>query len=94
MFCRSKNVGDNFVKLNLRKKVYARGKTGLKGAAYKRQQWKTKMSAKRGTACFKCGEEGHWANKCDRIPNKSQTEGEPHIGTSPCENKQYCLSEE
>ncbi|KAF6018871.1 RECQL4 [Bugula neritina] len=57
-------TNDNFVKLNLRKKVYAKGKAGVKGAAYKRQQWRNKMSAKRGTACFKCGKEGHWANKC------------------------------
>ena len=30
------------------------------------------MSAKRGTACFKCGEEGHWANKCTNIANRGQ----------------------
>ena len=68
-------MNDNFVKLNLRKKSYARGKGVVKGAAYKRQQWKNMMSAKRGTACFKCGEEGHWANKCTKNgPAKSDKE--------------------
>ena len=34
---------------------------------YKRIQWKQKMKARSesyGNKCFKCGQEGHWANKC------------------------------
>ena len=42
------------------------------GEKYKRQQWKQKFTEKMKNAnpnygtnkCFKCGEEGHWANKC------------------------------
>lgn len=67
-------MNDNFVKLNLRKKTFSRGKAGLKGAAYKRHQWKQKMSAKRGTACFKCGEEGHWASKCTKSGYNKQNQ--------------------
>ena len=42
------------------------------GEKFKRQQWKQKYQEKMKNAnpnygtnkCFKCGEEGHWANKC------------------------------
>ena len=72
---RSRGNGDgNFVKLNMRVKKFARGKGGRSGSSHKRFAWKQKMKSRAesygstGTPgsgnCFKCGEPGHWANKC------------------------------
>lgn len=65
----SATLSENFVSLNMKKKGYRRkGAAGLTGAQLRRKQWKQKMSARStsyGTnKCFKCGGEGHWANKC------------------------------
>ncbi|KAA3680735.1 ATP-dependent DNA helicase Q4 [Paragonimus westermani] len=61
----------NYLKLNLKKKCFSR-----KGAIRQRrlqrkvrfEKFKRKsMTAKtrqHGTSCFRCGESGHWANKC------------------------------
>ena len=72
------SANENYVKLNLRKKTYTRGKKVLKGAAYKRQQWRNKMSAKsKSSGCFKCGEEGHWAKNCTSSSKGSRKDVEP-----------------
>ena len=48
-------------------KSYRRKGKGMTGGQFKRMEWKRKMaarSASHGDKCFKCGESGHWANKC------------------------------
>ena len=67
----------NFVRLNLRVKKYARGKGGRSGSSHKRFAWKQKMKSRAESYgstgapgsgnCFKCGQPGHWANKCRGI---------------------------
>ncbi|XP_052816677.1 ATP-dependent DNA helicase Q4-like isoform X2 [Mya arenaria] len=57
----------NFIKLNMKIKTYKRKGHHQTGPQYKRMMWKQKMQARsksRGDACFKCGQSGHWANKC------------------------------
>lgn len=67
----SGTANQNFVRINLKKKVFARGKKTQTGAAYKRQQWKERHGGGRGggrpggkggyknaTACRRCGEIG------------------------------------
>ena len=48
-------------------KTYKRKGKAMTGPQYKRKMWKQKMQARSksyGDACFKCGQSGHWANKC------------------------------
>lgn len=49
-------------------KTYKRkGAKGMTGPQMRRFQWKQKMKSRSksyGDKCFKCGQEGHWANKC------------------------------
>ena len=44
------------------------GAAGLTPGQLRKKQWKQKMSARSqsfgSNKCFKCGQEGHWANKC------------------------------
>ena len=65
---RSKPVSnDNFVRLNMKVKTYKRKGKSMSGPQYKRMMWKQKMQARSksyGDSCFKCGQSGHWANKC------------------------------
>ncbi|CAH0584302.1 unnamed protein product [Chrysodeixis includens] len=68
----SGTLNDNFVKINIEKKVFARGKKNISFSKYKKQLWKTKKSLHGGMefpesgkiACFKCGETGHMARYC------------------------------
>ncbi|XP_052059917.1 ATP-dependent DNA helicase Q4-like [Mytilus californianus] len=64
----SSTSSDNFVRLNMKIKTYKRkGKKGMTGPQMRRFQWKQKMKSRSksyGDKCFKCGQEGHWANKC------------------------------
>ncbi|XP_069114414.1 ATP-dependent DNA helicase Q4-like [Argopecten irradians] len=66
---------DNFVRLNMKVKTYKRkGGKGMTGPQHKRFMWKQKMAARnasRGDNCFKCGQPGHWANKCPGGSSKS-----------------------
>lgn len=67
-------LNDNFVKINLKKKVFVRGKRRMTSEKYKRIEWKKKQVEKRAEGgderaikkltCFRCGDFGHWANKC------------------------------
>ncbi|KAL7648693.1 UNVERIFIED_CONTAM: hypothetical protein RMT77_000600 [Armadillidium vulgare] len=67
-------LNDNFVKINLKKKVFVRGKRRMTSEKYKRVEWKKKQVEKRADGgderaikkltCFRCGDFGHWANKC------------------------------
>ena len=58
---------DNFIRLNMKVKTYKRKGKSMSGPQYKRMMWKQKMQARSksyGDSCFKCGQSGHWANKC------------------------------
>ncbi|NXR37873.1 RECQ4 helicase, partial [Zosterops hypoxanthus] len=57
--------GENFVRLNLKRKTYSRG--SLRGKFLRKQVWKQKWRKKFGAGadlCFRCGGKGHWASEC------------------------------
>lgn len=73
----SGTANQNFVRINLKKKVFARGKKTQTGSSYKRQQWKQRQNGGMGggggkgnykskmtLTCRRCGEIGHWAKSC------------------------------
>lgn len=68
----SGTLNDNFVKINIEKKVFVRGKKSINFSKYKKQQWKDKKALHAGIefpeggkmACFKCGAHGHMARYC------------------------------
>ena len=72
----SGTANQNFVRINLKKKVFARGKKTQTGSSYKRQQWKQRQNGGAGggkgnynfksktLTCRRCGEIGHWAKSC------------------------------
>lgn len=65
-------LNDNFVKINIEKKVFVRGKKSINFTKYKKQQWKDKKALHAGMefpeggkiSCFKCGAYGHMARYC------------------------------
>lgn len=69
---KSGTLNENFVKINIEKKVFVRGKKSMNFSKYKKQQWKDKKALHAGMefpesgkmACFKCGQSGHMARYC------------------------------
>ncbi|KMQ90084.1 atp-dependent dna helicase q4 [Lasius niger] len=77
-------MNNNFVRINLKKKVFVRGKKNFNLSKYKRNQWKHRKKEltssesnldaadlidKYGVTCFKCGESGHFAKSCTTSRN-------------------------
>ncbi|KAF5398668.1 ATP-dependent DNA helicase Q4 [Paragonimus heterotremus] len=75
----------NYLKLNLKKKCFSR-----KGAIRQRRlqrkvrfekfkrRFMTTKARQYGTGCFRCGESGHWANKCPLAIMESKPKIETH----------------
>ncbi|KAI5645395.1 DEAD/DEAH box helicase domain-containing protein [Phthorimaea operculella] len=65
-------LNENFVRINIEKKVFVRGKKNINYSRYKKQQWKDKKALHAGMEfpesgkinCFKCGGVGHMARYC------------------------------
>ncbi|XP_063974668.1 ATP-dependent DNA helicase Q4 [Diachasmimorpha longicaudata] len=73
----SGKVNENFVRINLKKKVYVRGKRSFNFSRYRKNQWKQKkkeLASSEGAldladlaeknTCFKCGGTGHISRTC------------------------------
>ncbi|XP_041987542.1 ATP-dependent DNA helicase Q4 [Aricia agestis] len=65
-------LNENFVKINIEKKVFVRGKKNLNYSKYKKKLWKDKKALHGGMefpeggkiTCFKCSSDGHMARYC------------------------------
>ncbi|XP_046388229.1 ATP-dependent DNA helicase Q4 [Ischnura elegans] len=77
----SGTVNENFVKINIKKKVYARGKKNTSFSKYKKMMYKKKankdgdeLCGKNIVKCFKCGDIGHYARNCMKVDKLLPTE--------------------
>ncbi|XP_026499116.2 ATP-dependent DNA helicase Q4 [Vanessa tameamea] len=65
-------LNENFVKINIEKKVFVRGRKNISYSKYKKKLWKDKKALHGGMefpeqgkiTCFKCGLEGHMGRYC------------------------------
>lgn len=76
-------LNENFVRINLKKKVFVRGKSTFNFSKYKKGQWKQKkkelasnethlafmdsIDKNNGILCFKCNQTGHFARQCKNV---------------------------
>lgn len=74
----SGKLNENFVRIDVRKKVFVRGKKTINFSKYKKSKWKKQKAANalagpemdmRGCdggflVCFNCGQQGHYAQDC------------------------------
>ncbi|XP_039755581.1 ATP-dependent DNA helicase Q4 [Pararge aegeria] len=68
----SGTLNENFVRINIEKKVFVRGRKGINFSKYKKQLWKDRKALHSGMefpeggkiTCFKCGSGGHMARYC------------------------------
>ncbi|XP_059144354.1 ATP-dependent DNA helicase Q4-like [Physella acuta] len=87
-------MNENYVCLNMKRKGYRRKGAGMTGAQLRRKQWKSKMAARSksfgSNKCFKCGQEGHWANKCKGKSSFSkEANKEPEDDMPPVEEAEF-----
>jgi len=70
---KSGTLNENYVKINIKKKVFVRGKKKFNYAKHKKQQWKNKKKDADNEResggvlrCFKCNEIGHFSRYCPK----------------------------
>lgn len=60
---RKKKPETNYKRIDLKRKVFARGYKKFNIKKYKRLKWKKNVEKNKNN-CFKCGASGHWAKDC------------------------------